>query len=168
MRLKPLKQWICDNCEERIEKPGDGWLEWLVDKTESPIKGQPHYHGFKIVHHLSSSPKQPFDDCYYYKQSPEHQLHMGAALADFLGQHGLIRLLMFIHSGPVHEKQYSGPHVKDCKEWAEIFRRLNFPYYEEARYYMTRARDTGFLNQFNEITCYLPETLKEVIKRYES
>jgi uncharacterized protein YlaI len=25
MKLKPLKQWICDSCGELIKKPEDGW-----------------------------------------------------------------------------------------------------------------------------------------------
>jgi len=31
MRLRPLKQFICDCCNEIIEQPEQGYLEWLAD-----------------------------------------------------------------------------------------------------------------------------------------
>ena len=31
MKLKPLQQFICDECQGVIEKVDDGWLEWFDD-----------------------------------------------------------------------------------------------------------------------------------------
>jgi hypothetical protein len=28
--LKPLEQFICDKCSNVIEKPEEGWIEWLL------------------------------------------------------------------------------------------------------------------------------------------
>ena len=35
--LKPLKQFYCDSCNQIIEKPKDGWVEWLNKKKEPNI-----------------------------------------------------------------------------------------------------------------------------------
>ena len=164
MKLQPLKQWICDNCREVIEKPEHGWLEWLSERGER----QNPYHGFKIVHHKPYSPRNPESSCYFYDKPPQGQSKMDLPLNEFVGLHGMVHLLTFIDTGPFREEPFYGPHVKDLREWTELVRRLTLPYYEEARFYMKQANTDGFFSESNEIWIYLPDTLKEVIKGYGS
>ena len=59
MKLKPLHQFICDECENLIEKIEDGWLEWL-NPPDKPV------HGFRIVHVAGASPRfNQGGNCYY-------------------------------------------------------------------------------------------------------
>ena len=47
MRLRPLEQFICDECGELIEKLEDGWLEWIDDcknPIHSPYRSNPLCH----------------------------------------------------------------------------------------------------------------------------
>lgn len=37
MKLTPLKQWICDSCGGIIEKPKDGWWEYIHDMKSDLI-----------------------------------------------------------------------------------------------------------------------------------
>jgi len=61
MTLTPLQQWICDKCREVIEKPEEGWVEWLTEDGTLK-KGD-----FKIVHHIAASPlREKGRDCYHY------------------------------------------------------------------------------------------------------
>lgn len=148
MHLQPLQQWVCDKCGEIIEKPEDGWLEWLGE-TNTLKHG-----GFKIVHHKSASPHAIKNrDCYHYSNHPEREdMH----LKEFLGPDGLAELSAWVYS----------PGVKDLKEWAEMFRRLHVPYYEEARRRWHAAESDGYFHEIDESARYSQDVLKEVIEQY--
>ena len=32
------KYWICDQCDEKIQSLGDGWIEWLVTNEDGSFK----------------------------------------------------------------------------------------------------------------------------------
>lgn len=162
MKLKPLEQWICDNCGQLIENTEHGWLEWLSEQGARQLP----YHGFKIVHHASHSPRKPYGNCYFYDEPPKGQSKMDLPLREFVSSRGIVQLLSFIDVGPHHAKSFRGPYVKDLREWTELFRRLMLPYYEEARMHWGKADADGFFNEANEIWIYLPDILKEVIKLY--
>lgn len=51
--LIPLKQFICDECGEIINSPGEGYVEWEEGIDQD---GQFFAKGFRIVHHLPKSP----------------------------------------------------------------------------------------------------------------
>lgn len=161
MTLQPLKQWICDRCGGVVESK-EGWVEWLNNAEEERHSN----YGFKIVHQASYSPRKPRGNCYHYEKTEAHVLRCDTYLTDFIGERGIVQLLMFIDMGPYRDKAYRGPLAKDLREWAELVRRLTIPYYEEARFYMSRANADGFFDGANEISLYLPETLKEIIRRY--
>lgn len=162
MSLQPLKQWICDHCGEVIESAEQGCVEWLVDAKEERYNN----YGFKIVHHAAYSPRKPQGNCYHYQKTEVHILWCDASLTDFTGERGIIQLLMLIDIGPYRDKEYRGPLAKNFREWTELVRRLMIPYYEEARFCMSRADADGFFDGANEIYIYLPDTLKEIIKLY--
>ena len=143
MKLKPLQQFICDECQGVIERIEDGWLEWF-DGLENPIRG------FRIVHFSGASPRfKKGGNCYYPESSEVSDLHLEA----FTGSDGLALLLSFF------ERNLSDPN-----ELAEIIRRLHIPHYEEARHYLERAYTAGIID--NKV--YGQEDLKRVIKEYSN
>lgn len=153
--LKPLEQFVCDYCGGIIDRPDEGWIEWITEYGEAGRTA----HGFKIVHHASCSPRKP-DSCYHYTHHPgrsdmhlDHVMNMGY-------------LLSFLDEGPYHNPNYPGPCTKDMREFIEIVRRLTIPYYEEARLYWNKALADGFFEGANPVWIYQTETLKLLIERY--
>ncbi|MFT4565677.1 MAG: hypothetical protein ACI9FN_000630 [Saprospiraceae bacterium] len=87
-------------------------------------------------------------------------------LKHFIGVAKINNLLSFIDVGPYHEPEYHGPSVKDLREYTEIIRRLNIPFYEEARLYWNDAISDGFFDGANEGLIYSPDFLETLIKKY--
>ena len=154
--LKPLQEWICDSCGELITAPQHGYVEWK--ETDGKM------HDFRIVHHAPHSPRKAGGrDCYYSRRDRGGD----TSLESLVGVEGLIVATSWIDLGEWHEGTYSGPHVRNLREWVTLVRRLQVPHYEEARLC------TGELSEeagggANEVYLYLPETLRDVIDRHES
>jgi len=161
--LEPLQQWICDYCGEIINSPDEGWLEWISEKINEQFVRKAF--GFRIVHHRPFSPIEGNENggCYHYSKK---QLPAGISLRDFVGPKGVPNLLTFLDVGPYHSLEYRGPGVKDIREYVELVRRLTIPYYEEALLYWGEAMSQGYFDSANEVWIYLPENLKELVKRY--
>jgi hypothetical protein len=155
----PLQQWTCDECGETIGNPSDGYVEWLREHEGDGWV----VHGFRIVHHASASPrKEAGHDCYLYAgRTGRADLPLG----DFLGPDGLVRLLMFLDVGPIHDPD-GMPQIRNTREYVELFRRLQLPYYEEARTRLPIAQSEGSFQSANEVWPYLQSTLKELVERY--
>ena len=134
MGLAPLQQFICDKCGQVIEKVDDGWLEWF-DDCKTPA------HGFRIVH--AGGP------CIYRDSADVSDNH----LFHFTGPDGLADLLSF----------FDREHGVNQGELAEIIRRLHVPYYEEARQYLDRAVNDGYLGGKESIR---QNDLKGIIEEY--
>lgn len=158
MKLKSLEQFICDYCGGIIEKPEEGWLEWITEYDKE--RGTYIAHGYRIVHHAMFSPRKS-GNCYHYAN------HLGCSDMYLHQMMNMSRLLSFLDAGPYHEPDYKGPRVRDLRGFVEIVRRLTIPYYEEARLYWGRALADGFFEGANPVWIYLPETLKSLIERYE-
>jgi hypothetical protein len=142
MKLKPLQQFICDECGDLIKKVDDGWLEW-IDDSKTPI------HGFRIVHIQGASPRSKSGgDCYYPRSFSASDMH----LKYFTGPDGLSLLLSF----------FLKENLANPKELVDIIRRLHVPYYEEARPFLEKALDDGFISSPE----YIQKELKSVIKEY--
>jgi len=154
--LKPLQQFICDTCEEIIESPKDGYLEWVHADGKA--------HSFHIVHHASRSPRKPGGDCYNHTAA---QGRADVALVDFVGTAGLPRLLSFLDMGALHDPdRVRLMRIKDVREFVELMRRLSLPFYEEARLYWQRAVDDRFFDGVNEVWPYRSDHLQQLIKDY--
>jgi hypothetical protein len=162
--LKPLRQWICDECQRVIRAPEQGWVEWLIESKSRKQKG------FRIVHFRAYSPRRPQAYCHVYreqrKQGGADVLVDEVYLTHFVDRGPTPILLSFIDPGPHVEREYAGPKVADLREWTEFARRLTIPYYEQARLYLDRAAREGFFNNSYEPEIYYPATLKRVIDRY--
>lgn len=119
MKLKPLKQWICDYCGQVIEKPEDGWLEWKSDLAHGLGP-----HAFRIVHH---KPHSPVGGCYYTDRMPRYPTNVSDDhLRQFVGPAGLLGLLDFF------DARHWGV-AANSADLAEIIRRLHVPGYEQKR-----------------------------------
>jgi hypothetical protein len=152
--LKPLKEWICDHCHQLIERPEDGWVEWLHDDKTGA-------HSFRIVHHASASPRGD-GRCYRYS---DHRDRQDNHLTQYIGPDGMGYALDWLSDGPADRKD--GPHpanVRNINEFLDVFCRLHIAGYEEARFYFSdEERENGELPVHTRM---LPSVLKVFIKSH--
>lgn len=131
-KLKPLAEWICDECGQRIRSASDGWLEWIHEPAPG---GGYRTRSIRIVHHAPVSPRQPNADCYGLDgEEHESSMHLNYFTPTEAGPSGLMHVL---------ESLVGDPRDRDtavhAQELAVILRRLYVPYYEEARLYFDRV-----------------------------
>lgn len=153
--LEPLKNWYCDKCGSLIKNPEDGYVQFKK-RCENGVV----YEDFVIVHHYSESPLKgkTKDGCYIYDSD--------CSLTSFLGDEGKVRSLILLDQGEYLKANcFSG--TSNFRKWNDFFKRLQVPYYEEARRNITRAINDGYLNEEKEIQTLLPEELKNMIIHYE-
>jgi hypothetical protein len=157
MKLVPLQQWICDSCREVIQRPEDGWLEWVSLYHNGA-------HDFRIVHHKTRSPRgeQSRSGCYQHERAVGRK---DVALERFAGPDAIAHLLTFLDAGYI-DPDDSGPQVKSTRELTELIRRLAIPHYEEARLYWSEAVNAGFFEGANEMSPYRRETLLAIIENF--
>jgi hypothetical protein len=150
MKLEPLQQWICDTCCGLIERPEHGWLQWLSDEDGK-------CYGFRIVHHMSASPRKGYSSRGCYGLHPS-QAREDIDLSQFVGQDGLAQLLrFFVHAGEL-DPEDGQPRLKSGKEFAELVRRLMIPHYEEARQYWESAKEDGLFEDAAQLYPYSSRT----------
>ncbi len=154
--MEVLKQWVCDVCGEIIEKSSDGYVIWKADLNNK-------YYDFKIVHQCRRDSMGNIAGCDNLREYP-----LSAHLPNFLGKRGLVYLLSFIDVGAMHSPDNLYTYVKDMREFTEFFKRLQIPYYEEARLYWNKAIADGYFDGANEIWVYLPFTLQRLIEKYKN
>lgn len=128
MKLKPLKQWICDSCGGLIKKSEDGWWEYLHDTKTELVSG------FRIVHH-----REP---CMYAEQALRRKNKMvGDMHLDHMLKSGAFGHML--HWLELSETKKIDERI-EITEFTEIMRRLYLPYWEEARQYWEQAYKDGF------------------------
>lgn len=158
-KLKPLKQWICDECHEVIERPKDGWVHWRRERNDDDPHGK--VHDIRILHHMTASPRGRPNGCYPERMELDMHLH------HYLGPSGIVDLLSMMDVGTYHDPNGRDVgKVRDIRAWVEIFRRLHVPYYEQGRLFFDHGRRDGFLDGINEIALYLPRNLKALVDEY--
>jgi hypothetical protein len=140
-----LKQWVCDVCGQVIGSPKDGYVVWKKDGLNNT-----HF-AYRIYHKVICDN----DDSFNYSSS----------LEDFLGEAGLAKLLTMIDAGKMHQPLYR-EQISNIRDFLEFFRRVQLPYYEEARLYWQDAIDDDYFADGNELWTYLPQNLKALIKLY--
>ncbi len=158
--IEPLKQFICDECGELIERPEEGFVEWI----EKEVDGKQQACGFRIVHHYTFSPfkGKKRNGCYKYTnnngRSDDHLDHILEMPQQYL--------LSFLDLGQFHDPDGNSCSIKDFREYADFSRRLTVPYYEEARLYFDQAKSDGY-SEYNEYRIFKEETLKQIIEEYK-
>ena len=143
----PLINWYCDVCGQKITDPDSGYVIWHT--STNPIK----FHGFKIIHQ---------------NKCDDNTCPSSAALSDFLGEAGLTYLLTFLSQGQIIKLmgQNTYPLIDEFDEFVDFFRRVQVPYYEEARRCFSNPDLLDDFSGNNETAPYLPESLKDIIKTY--
>lgn len=160
--LKPLKQFICDECNQVINTPKEGYVEWESGFDE---KDKPFSRGFRIVHIPPSSPyKHNPEGCYKYGKS---RYRSDIDLESFLKsahQEMFSRLDKGRFLDPTNSE---GCKISNFREFVEFFRRLTVPYYEEARLYFQQAWEDGFIStEMSDKDLYSEEYLKKIVEKY--
>lgn len=152
--MEPLKQWICDVCGKVIEKPKDGYVVWGENEQGQIDK-------IRILH------KNKHVDGHVTGCDHDRRYSMSLPIESFLGDDGKVLLLSLIDPGPDFREEYRD-HIADMRLFLEFFRRVQLPYYEEARIYWDKARSDGYFAGANEIWSYLPENLKTLTEEYSA
>jgi len=144
---KPLTKWYCDVCGNKIEDINEGYVIW---KSTKELKS----YSFKIVHTAKCDLKD-------HKASNE--------LKRFLGDKGLAYLLSKLSIGPImgYTNQESFCGVADFDEFVDFIRRVQTPFYEQARCHFSNEDVLDEYCDANEYLPYLPEKLKNIIKKYD-
>ena len=126
--MAETKYWICDVCHRKIEKPEDGWVEWIA------LPDGKVGHDLRLVHHRPASPLAV--GCQFDKEAERRK--DGGFIGDlpltmFMGPGGLMRLLTFIED-----------HKLPTEDVLEMIKRIHIPGYERVRSYLSEAaiRDT--------------------------
>jgi len=157
--MEPLKQFICDECGEIIERPEEGFVEWIRDEVD----GRQQACGFRIVHHYKYSPLKgkKKDACYKYGdhdgRSDDHLNH----ILDMKNQF----ILSFLDLGYFHSTEGNSCLITDFKEFADFARRLTIPYYEQARLSFDKAMSDGD-SDCNPYLIFREDTLKRMIEKH--
>lgn len=141
--LKPLEQWYCDKCKDIIETASEGYVLWRSNDDQKALD-------FIIIH------KVKCDDRGY---------SFSAALKDFLGVNGLIYLTSFLSIGPLKKSIGQGSRfgITQPDEFVDFMRRLQTPYYEEARTKFSSRDVLEWYSDSNEVAPYSPDSLKKII-----
>lgn len=153
--LEPLKQFICDTCSTVIEKPEDGWVEWLsyVDESQGKIINK----SFRVCHHKLKCMK-------FANHIHSSDGHLHSKLEDNIFVNELFCML---DPGPnVRHEHYKGPEVESIPETVEMIRRFSIPFYEEARKYFPEAKSEGYVENFNDPYFYRESNLKSIIEEF--
>jgi hypothetical protein len=142
----PSSKWRCDVCGELIDGSSNGYVIW---KQSSAMKSC----GFKIVHKIKCDLK-------------DHS--SSSALDDFLGVDGMAKLLSHLSLGPIKQNlgQARYTDVQDMDEFVDLIRRVQTPFYENAR---TKFSSPALLSDFsdaNEVLPYTEEHLKRIAAKY--
>jgi hypothetical protein len=143
--IEPLAIWRCDVCDQPIDFVKSGYVIWKTDSNLS-------MHSIKIIHQTKCDLK-------------DHS--SSAPLEDFLGEKGLANLLSKLSLGPIKKSQGQKPvcQVVDMDEFVDFFRRVQTPFYEEARVKFGSPELMQDFDDSNELYPYLPEILKRIVAK---
>ncbi|WP_156649148.1 hypothetical protein [Mycobacteroides abscessus] len=139
--MPPLTRWSCDSCGEDITDPEQAWVAF----SDGPKEGAS---GWVIVHH----------NLYGKKCDPSEKSTI--ALSEAIGPNGLTNLLSFLSYGPIIRAKRSRNRVADFDEFVDLIRRVQIPWYEEARkrWYEEGTRDHVDLS--DEVIPFRTESLE--------
>jgi len=145
---KPLTKWYCDVCGDAIETAGEAYVVWKSVEMRAQH--------FRIVHRTKCDKDKSFT--------------ASGPLEQFVGPRGLAYCLSFLSIGPVKKLIGQGSHCEaaDLDEFVDFMRRVQTPFYEEAR---RLFKDRDFLDDWydaNEVLPYLPDELVKIIEKYSA
>ena len=143
--------WICDICGDKISTPGVGHVIWR-ESDERPA------HDFKIVHTSMDGRR-----CWTIAEQAGYRSSL--PLEEFLGADGVALLLSWLSWGPVDGGGHPDVALQDLDDYVDLFRRLQTPYYEQARHRFREPDVHESLVGVNPQYPYLPSTLAKVVSQ---
>ena len=138
--MTPLQSWSCDACAGVIDGPTKGNV--LARRGEGGL-----LRDWQIRHKTCDR-----DTPTGYEYSQE--------IGRLLGDDGLSRLLLHLSHGDSEGEILH--QVGDVDEFVDLIRRLQTPFYEEARPHFDEERVQAWLREAGEPIAYLPSTLKHI------
>ncbi len=136
----PLNTWICDWCGDDITNPMKALLLW----SASEIGGLKS--NFRIVHKGNRCDVDQNDH--------------STELSYVLGLDGQAYLFSLITDGPLRGGTVRG--VESLDEWSDVFRRLQTPWYEEARPHFRDEEIQLRFSDANEMAPYSQGSLRDI------
>jgi hypothetical protein len=145
MAIKPLAKWQCDNCQQPVTGE-TGFLEWIEEEDLS----KPLARRFYIVHNKIG--------CLHHS---EHVGRRDNHLHYYLGTDGLQKLLEIAGNAARGKRA-----VSDMIEFVEIIRRLQVPYFEQARLHFKQYASDQALDDPAPLNWTTVDELKHIAERY--
>lgn len=137
----PLRAWICDTCGDLITDPTKGLVTWRKASNNTD-------YDFKIVHKSIRSDPEPYN-C---DPGAETGYIYHLDIEKLLGVDGLTLLLSWISVGPLKGGGGTITTSKDLDSYVDLVRRVQIPYYEEARHsFRMRIPNIGWAMPMNII-----------------
>ncbi len=145
----PLASWTCDVCGEQITDPDTGLVTWRTRNDEGRTA-----HDFLVVHKNMDG----------YGCDPEARQGYTSNLdiSAFLGDEGQARLLSMLNAGPLIASDRCEVLPQDMAGFVDLFRRMQTPWYEEARSRWADEDVQHWLGDASEVYPYQPEVLQRV------
>jgi hypothetical protein len=136
-------RFYCDVCGESIDDVARGYVVW---------KSVTHPSGFMIIHQKICDPKGEYS--------------ASSALRDFLGVDGLAKLTSFLSAGELKMGQGTEDACRiapaEMDHFIDFFRRVQLPYYEDARRRFSEDEVIQDLSDASEVYPYLERTLRRL------
>lgn len=141
-------KWYCDSCGEAITDPNLSLATWREDKD---LRG----YDYRIVHKntggRSCDPGSPAG----FRASTE--------VSNYLGADGLAELLAHLSLGPlIASSGDSLCRVADMDGFVDLIRRMQAPYYEEARRHFGCEAVRQEYGDANQMLPYTPRSLQHI------
>lgn len=138
----PLTQWTCDTCGDPVVE-AEGYVIWRDTDHKA--------HDFRIIHQTRCDDKD---------------LQSSLPLADLVGPAGLAKLLSFLSYGRLDQLKETGARpnrIGDIDEFVDLIRRVQTPFYEQARPLFSLAEVQESMADWNEVAPYLPNELERLV-----
>jgi hypothetical protein len=132
-------------CGQDITDPSMALVTWQSDRGSNARE-------FRIVHKGMCDPGADVG----YVQSVE--------LGNFLGPDGVAYLLSMLSLGPLKGPGESMPEVSDFDGYVDLFRRVQTPWYEEARRRFDEEAVINWLSDASEVLPYHPDVLERIAR----
>ncbi|TBL44260.1 hypothetical protein EYA84_02120 [Verrucosispora sp. SN26_14.1] len=145
---EPLQSWQCDRCPDLITDPNMSLVMWRREDDK--------FTDFLIVHKSTGGRTCDPGSRSEYRESLE--------LSNFLGGTGVALLLSWLSMGPVRGVPETN-RVGDFDKFVDLFRRLQVPWYEEARPHFQEEETQHWLGDANEYFPYIPDTLQRTAEK---
>lgn len=146
---KPLTTWYCDICGDLIINTASATVIYSEKNNKAS--------NFKITHKTCIATNN-YDNL------------LRIELNDLLGEDGLALLLSMLSLGPIKKHIGQPPYCDvantDMDSFVDLIRRVQTPYYEQARRVFGKQNLLDDYADVNEVQPYTPEELQKIINHY--